>query len=222
MKSILILLLWVIDLAYGQEGGIQLRSKYNSLEKFLVATYEGGVTLPLSDFQTPGIGYTGRVGLEYFFPSRTITFGVRLFGMYGELNGDSNTGRLSGDGSLQRVIKKFNTPFVLLEPSLVLALGKELFIPYLAFGVDYILDFIPLETNGYSLFTDSKRNSFLTFSGEFGIRYFLSNNLSLNFAAKYFKGATDELDGFVSKKEDSFVTVTTGVSLHLFRKQRIR
>lgn len=222
MKSLLILLLWIFNLAYGQEGIIQLRSKYNSLEKFMVATYEGGVTLPFSDFQTPGIGYTGRVGFEYYFPSRSITFGVRLFGMYGEFKGESNTGRFSGDGSLKRVIKKFNTPFVLLEPSLVLALGKELFIPYFALGVDYILAFIPLETNGYSLFTNSKRNPFLTFSGEFGIRYFLSNNLSVNFAAKYFKGTSDELDGFVSRKKDSFIAVTTGISLHLFRKERIR
>lgn len=222
MKSILILLLWVFNLVYGQEDIIQLRSKYNSLEKFLVATYEGGVTLPLSDFQTPGLGYTGRVGLEYYFPSKSIAFGVRFFGMYGELKGKSNTGRLSGDGSLKRIIKDFNTPFVLLEPSFVLALGTELFIPYFAIGVDYILAFIPLETNGYSLFTNSRRNPFLTFSGEIGIRYFLSNNLSFNITAKYFKGSTDELDGFVSRKNDSFVTVTTGLSVHLFRKQRIR
>ncbi len=222
MKSILILLLWIFNLAYSQKDIIQLRSKYNSLEKFLVATYEGGVTFPFSDFQTPAIGYAGRFGFEYYFPSKSITIGLRFFGMYGELKGESNTGRNSGDGLLQRNIKKFNTPFVLLEPSIAIALGKKLFIPYLAFGADYVLAFIPLETSSYSLYTNSKRNPFLTYSGEFGIRYFLSNNLSVNFAAKYFIGTTDELDGFVSRKKDSFVTVTTGLSIHLFSKQRIR
>jgi hypothetical protein len=202
---------------------VELKSKYNSLGKFWVATFEGGVTLPFSDFQKPAIGYLGKAGIEYYFPStKLFTFGLRLNGYYGELNGESNTGRVSGDGSLKRVIKNFNTPFVMIEPSLVLAAGKELLVPYLSVGLNYFLNFIPLEKDGYSLYTNSKRNSFTTFSGEFGVRYFIHNDFSYNLAIKYIKGGNDEFDGYVSRKKDSFLLLSTGISVHLFRKERIR
>lgn len=202
---------------------VELKSKYNSFGKFWVATFEGGFTFPFSDFQTPAIGYIARSGIEYYFPStKLFTLGLRLNGYYGELNAQSNTGRLSGDGSLKRKIEKFNTPFVMVEPSLVLAAGRGLVIPYLSLGFNYFLSFIPLEKNSYSLYTNSKRDPFITYSGEFGIRYFVHNNFSYNFAVKYFKGGIDEFDGFVSRKNDSFVTISTGISIHLFRKERIR
>lgn len=210
-------------ISIAQSNVVELKSKYHSLGKFWVATFEGGITLPFSDYQTPNIGYTGKAGLEYYFPSKIfLTPGFRIHASYGELNGESNTGRLSGDGALLRVVKKFNTPFVLLEPSIVFALGKGKLIPYFSGGVDYFIAFIPLEKNGYSLFTDSKRKPFLTFSGEFGFRYFVHRDFSYNIAIKYFKGGIDELDGFVSRKNDSFITLTTGFSMHLFRKERIR
>lgn len=206
-----------------QENIIELRSKYNSLDKFWVGTFEVGLSMPFSDFQTPSVGYIGKAGLEYYFPSQSfLTFGLRLHGSYGELKGESNTGRLSGDGTLRRLVKTFNTPFVLLEPSFTIALGKGRFIPYLAVGADYFLAFIPLENNSYSLFTNSKRSPFLTFSGEFGIRTFIHKDFSYNISVKYFHGAIDEFDGFVSRKNDSFITITTGISMHLFRKERIR
>jgi hypothetical protein len=220
---IVLLIMGIQNLNYAQSNIVELRSKYNSLGKFWVATFEGGISLPLSDFQTPSVGYLGKGGLELYFPSKSIfTLGLRLHGSNGELNGESNTGRLSGDGSLLRVIKKFNTPFVLVEPSFVIAFGKGKFIPYISGGLDYFLAFIPLEKNSYSLFTNSKRNAFITFSGEFGIRYFIHKDFSYNLSLKYFKGGTDELDGFVSRKNDSFITITTGLSIHLFRKERIR
>lgn len=202
---------------------VELKSKYNSLGKFWVTTFEGGVTLPLTDFQTPKIGYLAKAGIEFYFPStKLFTVGLRFNGFYGELNGESNTGRLSGDGTLKRMIKSFNTPFVMVEPSLVLAAGKGLVIPYISVGVNYLLNFIPLEKNSYSLYTKSKRNPFTTFSGEFGIRYFIHKDFSYNLVIKYIKGGIDEFDGFVSRKKDSFLTVSSGISIHLFRKERIR
>lgn len=222
-KLLILLLLANLTISFAQSNIVEMRSKYHSLGKFWVATFEGGVTLPFSDFQTPSLGYTAKAGIEYYFPSRIFfTPGIRLHASYGELNGESNTGRLSGDGSLKRIIKKFNTPFILLEPSIVAAFGKGKVIPYLALGIDYFLAFIPLEKNSYSLFTNSKRDPFVTFSGEFGIRYFIHNYFSYNFSLKYLKGSIDEFDGFVSRKNDSFIIVTSGISIHLFRKERIR
>lgn len=228
MKNFLVIF-YVIFLAFdlksiwAQQGIIELRSKYNSLEKFWVGTFEGGVTVPFTDFQKPDIGYTARVGIEYYFPSKIFfTPGLRLIGFYGELNGESNTGRLSGDGTLIRVIKKYNTPFVMIEPSVAIALGSGRSVPYFAIGLNYFLAFIPLERNSFSLYTNSKRNPYLTYSGEFGLRHFIHRDFTFNVAIKYFKGANDELDGFVSRKKDSFTTITTGISMHLFRKERIR
>lgn len=208
---------------FAQENIITLRSKYNSLGKFWVGTFEGGITFPFSDFQNPLVGYVGKAGLEYYFPSRKLfTFGFRLSGAYGELNGESNKGRFSGEGFLQRNINKFNTPFVTVEPSIMIAFGKGIAIPYLSVGAAYFLNFIPLEKNSYSLYINSKRKPFFTYSGEFGIRTFVHKDFSYNFSIKYFKGGIDEIDGFVSRKKDSFVFFTTGISMHLFRKERIR
>lgn len=212
-----------VNLLLAQYNIVELRSKYNSLEKFWVGTFEGGVTLPFTDFQTPNIGYTARAGIEYYLPSRIFfTPGLRLTGYYGELNGEYEKGRLSGEGALLRVIKNFNTPFVMIEPSLVIAFGRGKFIPYFSGGLNYFLAFIPLEKNSYSLYTNSKRDPFITYSGEFGFRYFVHRDFSFNIAFKYFKGSIDELDGFVSRKNDSFTTITSGISMHLFRKERIR
>ena len=224
MKNLtFIILLFFSTLIFAQTTTIQLRSKYNSLGSFWVGTYEAGVTYPLSDFQTSKIGYSGRAGFEYYFPSKKLfVLGVKLLGYYGEINGKSATGRSSGDGSLKRIIKEFNTPFVIIEPSLVIAMGKELVIPYFSFGASYILLNIPLEKNSYALFTNSKRDPFLTFSGEFGIKFFFTNNFSYNISARYFIGKSDEIDGFVSRKKDSFLNFSTGFSFHLFRKERIR
>lgn len=223
LNFILIILFSFFNSSLIAQEIVTLKSKYNSLEKFWVATFEGGLSYPFSDFQTPQIGYLAKGGMEYFFPSKGLfTFGLRLHGYYGELNGKSSTGRLSGDGILKRVINDFNTTFVMIEPAIVLAAGRELVIPYISFGMNYFFNFIPLEKDSYSLYTKSKRNPFTTFSGEFGMRFFIHNNFSYNVSVKYLKGNIDELDGFVSRKKDSFFTLSTGISIHLFRKERIR
>ncbi|MGB9665443.1 MAG: hypothetical protein ACPL25_11090, partial [Ignavibacteria bacterium] len=55
--NIVLLLLFLFPLVSPAQQILELKSKYNSLGKFWVATFEGGVTLPLSDFQKPSIGY---------------------------------------------------------------------------------------------------------------------------------------------------------------------
>ncbi len=218
----LIIFLFVNSKIQAQEV-VVFASKYQSLGSFWASTFEGGVTLPFSDFNKPAIGYIAKGGIEYYFPStKIITIGLRLNGYYGELNGESNSGRIVGDKTLRRTIKRFNTPFSMLEPSLVLAAGKGLIISYLSFGISCFFSFIPLETNSYSIYTYSNRGLTTALAGEFGIRFFFHNNFSYNLAVKYFKANSDEFDGFVSKGNDSFATISTGISVHLFRRERIK
>lgn len=139
-KLIFIILLFFSTLIFVQTTTIKLKSKYNSLGSFWVRIYESGVTYPLSDFQYSKVGYSGRADIEYYFPSQKLfVWEVKLFGYCEELNGKTATGRLSGDVSLKRIIKEFNTLLFIIEPSLVIAMGKELVIPYFPFGASYVL-----------------------------------------------------------------------------------
>ncbi len=221
---LLILNIVLFNFSYAQEHKIvELRSKYNSLGSFWVFSFEGGMTYPFTDYQKSLPGYLFRSSIEYFLPSeKFFTSGIRISSYFGELNGHSNTGRPAGDGNLKRVIKNFNTPYFSIEPSIVLVFGYKTVIPYLAGGAEYIISFIPLEDNSYSLFMDSKRSSAFSFITEFGMRFFITNKVSYNIALKFNFGKSDELDGFVSRKKDVFFALSSGLSFHLFRKERLR
>jgi len=201
----------------------QMKSKYHSFGSFFVITAEGGGTLALSDFATPGISYIGRAGFELFFPSTSFaTLGIRVLGSYGELTGSHDVSRFAGAGTSARTITKFKTQFSSIEGGLVIAFGKDLIIPYIAGGAYYIFKYSPADDLNNALYSPVDREGFLSYMGEFGIRFFMTNTLSFNIAAKYHVGKVDDLDGFISNKNDNFVSAVAGFSIHLFHDRRVR
>lgn len=205
-----------------QEKIYQMRSKYNSFGNFYVVSAEGGGTLTFSDFQTPGISYLGRGGVEYFFPSRGIAvFGIRLFGGYGILTGKHDKGRSVGSGTT-KVINTFKTTFSYVEGGIVAAFGKNNIIPYLAGGGNYVFAYSPGNQDFVGIYSPAGRGGFLSVFGEFGMRFFFTNTISLNISGKYTIGRVDDIDGFESNKNDSFFSTSAGISFHLFHSSRIR
>ncbi len=201
----------------------QMKSKYHSFGSFFVITAEGGGTLAFSDFATPGVSYIGRSGFELFFPSTSFaTFGIRVLGSYGELTGTHDKGRFAGAGTSARTITKFKTQFSSIEGGLVIAFGKDLIIPYIADGAYYVFKYSPADDLNNALYSPVDREGFLSYMGEFGIRFFITNTLSFNIATKYHVGKVDDLDGFISNKNDNFISAVAGLSLHLFHNRRIR
>lgn len=201
----------------------EMTSKYHSFGSFFVITAEGGGNLALSDFSTPGVSYLGRGGFELFFPSTGFaTFGLRVFGSYGELTGKNKTEKFAGAGLSARNITTFKTQFSSIEGGLVIAFGKNNIIPYIAGGGYYILKYLPADEFNNALYSPVDRDGFLSFMGEFGIRFFLTNAISFNIASKYNLGKVDDLDGFLYNKNDSYISAVAGLSLHLFHDRRFR
>ena len=201
----------------------EMKSKYHSFGSFFVITAEGGGNLALSDFSTPGVSYLGRGGFELFFPSTGFaTLGLRVFGSYGELTGKDDKGKFAGAGTSARLITKFKTQFSSIEGGLVIAFGKNTIIPYLAGGVYYIFNYQPADESKNALYSPINRDGFLSYMAEFGIRFFITNSISFNIAAKYNLGKVDDLDGFLYNKNDSYISAVAGLSLHLFHDRRVR
>lgn len=201
----------------------EMKSKYHSFGSFFVITAEGGGNLAISDFSTPVVSYLGRGGFELFFPSTGLaTFGLRVFGGYGELTGKNNTEKFAGAGTSARLITKFKTQFSSIEGGLVIAFGKNAVIPYLAGGAYYILKYSPADDLNKGLYLPADRDGFLSYTGEFGVRFFMTNSISFNVAAKYIFGKVDDLDGFLYNKNDSYISAVAGLSFHLFHDRRIR
>lgn len=201
----------------------EMTSKYHSFGSFFVITAEGGGNLAISDFSTPGVSYLGRGGFELFFPSTGFaTFGLRMFGGYGELTGKDDKGKFAGAGTSARLITKFKTQFSSIDGGLVIAFGKNTIIPYLAGGIYYIFKYSPSDELNKGLYSPVSRDGFLSYTGEFGVRFFMTNTISFNVAAKYIFGKVDDLDGFLFNKNDSYISAVAGLSLHLFHDRRVR
>ncbi|MBU2444110.1 MAG: hypothetical protein KJ666_00865 [Bacteroidetes bacterium] len=227
---IIISLLFITNYSSAQETSsivrtniYEMKSKYHSFGSFFVITAEGGGNLAISDFATPGVSYLGRGGFELFFPSTGFaTLGLRVFGGYGELTGKDDKGKFAGAGTSARLITKFKTQFSSIEGGLVIAFGKNTVIPYLAGGIYYIFKYSPADESKNALYSPVDRDGFLSYMGEFGIRFFLTNSISFNIAAKYNVGKVDDLDGFLYNKNDSYISAVAGLSLHLFHDRRVR
>jgi hypothetical protein len=207
----------------GTTNYYQMNSKYNSFGSFIVITAEGGGNLAFTDFATLAPSYLGRGGLELFFPSLGFaTFGLRVFGNYGELTGKESGGKFAGSGLSAKMITKFKTQFSSIEGGIIIAFGKNIIIPYLAGGIYYILKYSPADDLKNALYSPVDRDGSLSYMGELGVRYFITNTISFNIAVKYILGQVDDLDGYLYNKNDSYISTVAGFSLHLFHGRRIK
>lgn len=169
-----------------------------------------GVSYASTDYPKMIPDYTGRTLLEYYFPlySKSV-FGLRASGGMGYFKG----GITGTDTS-------FRTAFMSVGAGVVygLMLGRTAF-PYLAFGADFI-SYAPKNQDGVYIFDPSGKNykkNELTYSAEFGTRFLISDDLSLNFSVAAHISPDDKLDGKISGiTNDMYYTGLFGVSIAFF------
>ncbi len=199
--------------------------KDHAFSRTMVITLEGGVTYGLTDYKDFILDYAGKGEIEYFFPTTSAaSFGLRAFGGGGYLSGkDKSITSIPGDEERLPYISthdKFRTDLIFAGagPVLMVSLGDVVF-PYLFGGVSY-LHFNPKDNFNSPLPNSFKyKKDVLNFDAEFGLRFLLTRNLSLNLGVAAFINTNDNLDDDYStdeKTNDIFFTCMSGLSFSFF------
>lgn len=202
--TILLITLLLSSTNYSQTTKAQ---RYNPFSGTIVFSIEGGSTFSSTDYSGVSVDYIGRVSLEYFFPAWTKSgFGLRVFGNTGFINGN--------DSNLNP--EEFRTGITTLGGGVVFDLSvKDILFPYLFAGIAS-LNFDPKGEGGVEL-PNNKAGVYSTtevnYLGELGVRYPVTENLSLDLSAGIQISPNDWLDDqALGISNDMFFTAFAGIS----------
>jgi len=192
---------------------------FHPLSNAFGITIEAGGTIPMSDYKFEELNVTGRLLLEYFFPSRSFSeFGIRLF---------ANTGFIKGDFFSDEIVyppvsDNFKTGFLSFGGGLVYAMRLGNNVPYISAGLGYIT-FNPEDKYGFNLpnnqFSVYEKSAML-YTLEAGIRFPFAEMWSLNLGANINFSNTDYLDDVkTGNNNDGFISCFTGISFYLGKNE---
>jgi len=190
--TLFVLLFFVVALA--QE------KKYNPLSGWFGANFDVGLNMSFVDKGERLSFPTLRGGLEYFFSTQSShVFGLRFMGGYNFL-------KFKG---FPPPPDKAHRNFVSdLKLGLIYAYGKSKLFPYLSGGLNY---------TPYFSKKISQDNIALSFYGEIGAKYLLSDRWSLNLAVAQNLTGQDYVEGIKSgNTNDSYATFTLGLGYAFF------
>jgi outer membrane protein OmpA-like peptidoglycan-associated protein len=205
-KTILIFL-FVSQIGLPQQDG----RKYNAFSGALVLTIDGGPTIGRTDYTGIKPDYFGKTSLEYFFPAYSkSSLGIRAFGGGGYIAGKDQV--LTPDA--------FRTKMTYVGSGLTytLSLG-DVVVPYIFLGTTYLW-FDPFGNNGVKL-PNNLNNVYMKneidYNGEFGFRFLVTRNLSLNLSGGIQISPNDYLDDKpLGMNNDYFYTAALGISFSFF------
>jgi len=202
--TILLAALLLSSTNYSQTAKTQ---RYNPFSGTVVFSVEGGTTLASTDYSGLGVDYLGRLSLEYFFPAWTKSgFGVRAFYNAGFLNGS--------DANLDP--QEFRTNISTIGAGVIIDFSiNDIAFPYFFAGVAS-LSFNPKGEGGVKL-PNNEAGTYATsevnYLGELGIRFPVTENLSLNLNGGVQISPNDWLDDkAVGVGNDMFFTAMGGIS----------
>lgn len=207
-KNISLLIILFASITFGQYGRDNV---YHPFTGTLVLSFEGGLTHGLTDYKDFTYDYIGKGSLEYFFPTYSkSTFGLKAFG---------GTGFLKGKDALLTP-KEFRTTLNFAGGGIVYNLSiAEAIFPYLSVGASYLW-FNPLGNDGNPLPNNQAgvyKTNELNYNAEFGIRIYLTRNLTLNINSAVHISPNDRLDDlFNGNSNDIFAVGAIGLSFAFF------
>jgi outer membrane protein OmpA-like peptidoglycan-associated protein len=181
--------------------------KHNPFSGTVVLSVEAGATLASTDYDGLGTDYSGRLSIEYFFPAWVkSSFGLRAFGSAGFLSGN--------DPSLDPKEFRTNISTIGVGVIFMLSVNDELF-PYFFAGISS-LHFDPKGDGGVQLPNNKagvySRNE-LNYNAELGVKFPVTENLSLNLNAGVQMSPNDWLDDkAIGTSNDMFFTIMGGIS----------
>ena len=211
-------LLFVVLVSFGlvqlglSQGSNDFKVK-NSLSNVTVITVEGGITIGQTDYATIKPGYIGKGSIEYFFGSYSKSnFGMKAFGGYGIIGGTSS----------YLVPAELGTSFYMAGAAFSFTIAaSDVVYPYISLGVSHLW-VTPKDNNGVELNPGLPAFKIWAYTGEAGIRFMLSQNVSLNVIGGLMSPVksenSDELDGHKQGEHQDWVgTGTVGLSFYLGR-----
>jgi outer membrane protein OmpA-like peptidoglycan-associated protein/outer membrane protein W len=184
----------------------------NSLSGVVVLTGEGGITIGQTDYADIKPGYTGRASVEYFFASN---LGIKLSGGIGTIAGTSS----------YLVPSEIRTLYYSagLGLSIQFPVGDVVY-PYISIGVSHLW-VTPRDNNGTDLLLPAENNfKLLALNGEAGIRFMVSDNVSLNviggLMSPFNDDNSDNLDAKIQGDHNDWIgSVTLGLSFYFGREK---
>lgn len=191
--------------------------------KFLLSL-EGGFTQGFTDYKNQVSNSVFRFGTEYNFqPVNGLNLGFGLRTGLGKIDGKDSRGVISSNDGIRNIPEKISTRF--FEFGFIGSIGFDVFevvSPYFMFSASYF-NFSPqLEDGTEAAFNKAGKyeNIIANLGIGGGMRYNISNAVSLYVQGEYFIPNTDYLEDFsAAKSKDSFISITLGFSYNLLAKR---
>ncbi len=177
---------------------------------------EGGITYSTTDFNSNRYDYLGRGMIEYFFNSNSIgTFGLRIHGGMSYVGGEGGVKLSNTQYSILNTLKT-DVYHIGGGYSYTISLG-EVVHPYVFAGLSYI-QFYPRGDNNIRISSvngQSFSQQDINYDGEFGVRFLIHDNFSLNFVGAIHFNPNDNLDGiWGNDNDDIFYSANIGISYY--------
>lgn len=204
IASIFILIALLTSTTFSQVIKTQ---KHNPFSGTVVLSVDAGVTLASNDYEGLGTDYLGRISIEYFFPAWIkSSFGLRAFGSAGFLSGNDT---VLDPKEFRTNISTFGIGVIF-----ILSIDDEYF-PYFFAGFS-TLSFNPKGEGGVQLPNNAAgkySTNEVNYNAELGIKYPVTENLSLNFSTGLQMSPNDWLDDIAKgTSNDMFFTILGGIS----------
>ena len=214
MRTIILLFILlcsgIIENTFSQKSNL---NKYHPLSGTVGLSLDGGFTYTRSDFRNADFDITGRLMLDYNFPTTQIgTWGLRAIGGAGYLSGSD------GASSQYPELENFRTDILSLGGGVSYTLAvSNYFLPF-ASGMLSYLYYNPKDDDGNLLPRNQakrySRNEYMI-SGELGLKYIVANNVSLNFCSAINYVDSDNLDDIsIGSDNDIFFTGFVGITIY--------
>jgi outer membrane protein OmpA-like peptidoglycan-associated protein len=209
MRNLLILLILIF--AFIHTGLSQNSNVYkvsNTLSGTVVLTGEGGVTFGQTDYAEMKLDYIGKGSVEYFLDTNTkAIFGFKAYGAAGFVGGKM----------LTYTPMELRTAFHLVGAGISLMYpANNVIYPYASFGISHMWVY-PRDINNVNFKSMFK---ILTFNGEVGARFMVSDRFSVNITGGaitgFDDGNEDNLDGNIKGSHKDWIgTCTFGFSYYI-------
>lgn len=216
MKLLTLFYLVLFGLAQVSVAQNQDAKRLNEMSNAFGLTAEGGVTFGFTDYVTPKINYTGKASFEYYLPSTgSGNLGFRIFGQKGFIAGkDVEVMAGNPSGELHTKIDMYGGGV-----SYIMSFGEFVY-PIISVGVTNLW-FYPENNTGGQLpgfVADAYSHHMLAYNFDLGLRWTLSQNMSLNVAGGLVVGSEDYLDDYqTGPNNDLFYTGTVGLTYYFGR-----
>ncbi|MBI2419434.1 MAG: OmpA family protein [Ignavibacteriales bacterium] len=210
MNKIILFVLLFIYPAIVLQAQYSSKRIYHPFTGTMVFTVEGGATYTETDYTKPLTDLTGRASLEYYLPFYSkSSFGIKLLGGGGYFK-----------GRIESPFSEYRTSFSYVGGQVIysIQLGKILF-PYFGAGAS-LLWFDPRDGDNKPLLepnTALNRKNEMQYNAEVGVKFALTDNISLNLGAMAHVSPNDRLDGKIKgTNNDIFFSGIAGFSVAFF------